>query len=453
MLQYQLPLWFKQRGYAHFDERPAPGFASAYVSDPARVASHAFWPFIRFVKKSPRYGRNPQSGKRSLLKMKERPISYAAHLDSHIFSKYAADLSALLEARYSQPFGASVLAYRRFAPPQNNVHFAMSAFDEIRERGQCDVVTIDVEDFFGSLDHARLKASWISIVGTALLLPRDHYAVYRAISSYSWIDRKTLKDTLGRDIPRRRTRSGHRVCSPGEFRALVRPKLVKNLIGKGIPQGSPISAVLANLYMADTDEQLYAELIALGGTYRRYSDDILVICPPGQGVAAEKLVSDALAEVSLSLQPTKTMRVAFRAAGSGYQGFKLGGDGTGGRQPLSLHYLGLIWDGRAVRLRSTTVARFLRRMISGVHGAQAAAVRTGALKLFRRKLYRRFSQLGRSARIFGPQPVDGPHNRNFVHYGIMAARVSGSIALRRQVGRQWVRLEAEIAKAEGRLRK
>ena len=99
-LKNDFPPWFRERGYAHFDERPVPESALAYACDPAQVASHAFWPFIQFTRRTPRYKRDPETGKRAFSKFKERPISYAAHLDSHIFSKYAADLSTRLEAWY-----------------------------------------------------------------------------------------------------------------------------------------------------------------------------------------------------------------------------------------------------------------------------------------------------------------------------------------------------------------
>ena len=47
----------------------------------------------------------------------------------------------------------------------------------------------------------------------------------------------------------------------------------------GIPQGSPISAVLANIYMLDFDYEINKYLESIGGIYRRYSDDMVAICP------------------------------------------------------------------------------------------------------------------------------------------------------------------------------
>ena len=49
---------------------------------------------------------------------------------------------------------------------------------------------------------------------------------------------------------------------------------------RGIPQGTPISATLANLYMIDFDELIYniTSSVDRPAFYQRYSDDIILIC-------------------------------------------------------------------------------------------------------------------------------------------------------------------------------
>ncbi|WP_449400480.1 reverse transcriptase domain-containing protein [Chryseobacterium wanjuense] len=47
----------------------------------------------------------------------------------------------------------------------------------------------------------------------------------------------------------------------------------------GIPQGLPLSAVLANIYLLDFDRNIIKEIVRkYRGYYRRYSDDLLIIC-------------------------------------------------------------------------------------------------------------------------------------------------------------------------------
>jgi RNA-directed DNA polymerase len=444
--------WWRTRGYAHFDRPPFRRFAIEYALNPERVARHAFWPLLRFTKRVQKYQRDRSTGKRYRSEIKTRQICYAAHLDSAIYSKYAHDLSELLERHYGQPFGTGVLAYRRWSPPRSCVHFAIEAFDEILTRGNCDVIALDVSDFFGTLDHRVLKAAWIRLLGVGSALPEDHYAVFRAVTKYSWIDRETVRRLLERDIPRRRTPVDARICTPREFRARLRHGVETNSEGKGIPQGSPISSVLANLYMLDADLRLYEQLHDCGASYRRYSDDILIITRPGDALRVETLVCGELERVMLAVQSTKTIRAGFRSTTEGQRGFRIDEAGILTEKPLAIQYLGLVWNGDAIRLRESTLARYLRRMTHAVRGAEIAARRMGSKDIKRRKLYRQFSHLGRSARVFGPQPVHKRRNRNFIHYALLAARLTESPQLRRQIGRQWLRLEKEITKAELRLR-
>ncbi|HEX8015252.1 MAG TPA: reverse transcriptase domain-containing protein, partial [Flavobacterium sp.] len=47
----------------------------------------------------------------------------------------------------------------------------------------------------------------------------------------------------------------------------------------GIPQGLPISAVLANLYLFDFDLDIVNRWVKPHNVYyRRYSDDIFIVC-------------------------------------------------------------------------------------------------------------------------------------------------------------------------------
>ncbi len=466
----ELPKWYKKRGYAHFDTAPHPDGVIALATDPKRVAKYPFWPFLTYVKTTARRqavvdAAGTKTKKRTKGVAKERPITYAAHLDSHIFAKYASDLGAALEQHEytGQPFASSVLAYRRHTPRKNNIHFAADAFRDIQERGECDAVAVDLEAFFDSLDHERLRLLWCRVVQSGTRLPPDHYAVFRAVSERRRVDRKQLRTILGRDVPRGRLPGNRRVCTPAEFRSKVREHVSKPE-PRGIPQGSPISAVLANLYMLDVDRDLSAGLAARGASYRRYSDDILVVCGPGEAHAVEQLVTAAVENVGLSIKPAKTLRIAFRRCASGLESTEIpapgGEDGGAGAydttpteqlKPRSLAYLGFEWDGRAMRIRSQTLARFLKKMKRNVNAARLAAEKRHELRLRRAKLYRRFSFLGWNPRANPkdrPAPSGERRHGNFIDYANLGVTISGSEVMRRQIGKQWQRLHDEIGKAE-----
>jgi len=71
--------WYIKKMYPHFD-MPLPfEAAERLVTNPAKVASYPFHPFLSYDKKVRRY-RGPDD--RSV---KKRPIKYAAHRDGHIY--------------------------------------------------------------------------------------------------------------------------------------------------------------------------------------------------------------------------------------------------------------------------------------------------------------------------------------------------------------------------------
>lgn len=76
-----------------------------------------------------------------------------------------------------------------------------------------------------------------------------------------------------------------------------------SLTGRGVPQGSPISPLLANLYLDSVDEK-----IATGGRRLvRFADDWLILCrseAAAEGALAK--MRDLLAEEGLEINPDKT---------------------------------------------------------------------------------------------------------------------------------------------------
>ncbi|MBK6900384.1 MAG: CRISPR-associated endonuclease Cas1 [bacterium] len=86
---------------------------------------------------------------------------------------------------------------------------------------------------------------------------------------------------------------------------------------QGLPQGAPISPLLANLFLDEFDEEL------LGRHYRlvRYADDFLVLCrDPGEAERARDDAREALARLGLRLHPQKTTVATFDA-GFSYLGY------------------------------------------------------------------------------------------------------------------------------------
>jgi len=330
--------WFRRRGYPHFDHPISFREAKRIVKDPAQVARHSFYPFIEFPIQTFKAKKNKVTGKVERVG-KTRPIAYASHVDCHIYSYYALRISKLYEKWIrSNDLDQSVLAFRALG--RSNVHFAADAFDAIRKLGNCYVVALDVTGFFDNLDHNILKQAWSEVLGESVL-PPDHYAVFKSLAKFATVNKIELYETLGVSLNNHKT-SPKRLCTPEEFREIIRgdKSLVKkNAMAKGIPQGSPISALLSNIYMRRFDVALQSFASECNGFYFRYCDDILLIVPPFGKDDAEPFVMNEISKLSLQINPAKTDRVEF----------KVGVDGQlKGTKPLQ--YLGFLFDGQRIIL-------------------------------------------------------------------------------------------------------
>jgi RNA-directed DNA polymerase len=428
--------WLKRRGYAHFDRPCHPDFAKSYAESSGRVERHSFWPFIKFEKRTPRFTRDPKTGLRKRAPPKCRPILYAAHLDSAIYGRYSSALSAALEAELkSTGVSDCVTAYRRL-DGRSNIHFALEAFNEVRRRGECDVVAMDVSDFFGSLAHDQILNSW-RVLFRRDRLRGDEWAIYRSMIRYASISRDKLREVLGRDIPRR-SLSNERVCTPAEFRDKVRPALELQRASRGIPQGLPISAVTANVYMLDFDRTIHTTLGRRDVWYRRYSDDILLVCPSTEGGDIGREVSQQLSRAGLVPNEEKTEILRFTIR-DGEPICEKQFDGSW--RPSQLQYLGFSFDGERVNIRPASWARFLKRAMGAVKSGERAARRKRSPKIRRRSIYRRFTALPQGNKSVG---AETSRLRNFPRYAIRAANLLGADPIRKAVGKHWVGLNREL---------
>lgn len=447
-----MPLFtYRHRPYVHFDLPLDRSAAESLVTSPDRVALHWFFPFIFSVVETHKIG-PLESGGFTFKPIKRRQIAYAGHADSHIFAHYSDIISERYEAILAdRSLTRCVIAFRKMGSA-SNVHHAKEVFDFISTQSECYALAMDVTDFFGNLNHTLLKAVWSDCIGAHRLSP-DHFAVFKAITRYCQVERDALFDAI--HIPKNdpRLQGNHRLptfrhdgslipdnpnrlCTPRRFREWVRDRgiLRVNTTGKGIPQGSPISAILSNIYMLALDSALHAFAQANGGMYRRYCDDILVVLPtPALRDQARQLIEQHLQGLRLQFNPSKTEQVDFPAF-----------------RPIAgkpLQYLGFTFDGTHKRIRPASVARFYRKMPRGVLRAKLHRQRADELAgltepspLKKKKLYRLYSYLGKK---LGRNMEE---KRNFLSYAFDAARIMNDTGIKKQVKNHWPKLQEEIAK-------
>lgn len=422
--------WYRHRGYVHFDRPLCEKAAELLVLDPRKVAKHSFYPLLSYKVISQKIEKSKATGLVTYKNPKERPIAYAAHADSHIYSYYCEKLSNLYEEKLTKyGLGGVVLAFRSLG--KSNIHFANEAFELIKQLGDCDVFTTDITGFFDNLDHRHLKHSWGEILGVESL-PPDHYAVFKSLTKFSQVDKDAIFPILGYS-KHNPPKSPSRLCSAEVFREKIRAAglVVTNKKAKGIPQGSPISALLSNIYLLEFDRLLQDKISACGGYYMRYCDDILCIVPSGQSSGLYETVDHLICKYHLSVNEKKTSTHTF-----GYKNGVLHTD-----RPLQ--YLGFTFDGTRKLIRSAAFAKFSEKMRRGVNLAKLTAMRHHKIRsssggVWRRKIYERYSHLGK---------------QNFIRYGLKAAKIMDSKGINKQLRPLWERMTQRINRANFELKK
>jgi Reverse transcriptase (RNA-dependent DNA polymerase) len=458
--------------YPHFDPIISRRIAEAYATNANLVARHAFFPFIQYKQLWTRF-RKPGE-KRDV---KVRPIRYAARRDAYIFLYYRCILSEFYEAELERlGLRQNVLAYRQIPLPAGkggkcNIHFAYDAISKIKELGRCSAISLDISDFFESLDHDHLKGVWCRMLGVTRL-PPDHFNVFKAITNYAWVDKEAAYERLGhfgeklskdgrtrekgyttpyRKVPKQ-------LCDAAEFRRKIAgwgdlgSIIKKNDKTFGIPQGAPISDILANLYLLDFDDAVAGRAKQRGGAYFRYSDDILIAIPGDQD-AGETLMSEVCELIrkfgsELRIKDKKTSLITFRQV-SERQTFLLN-RGTQGRN--GLEYLGFRYDGKKVFLRDATLSRLRRKVARAARrDAEACARRYPDKNLQQLKILFNYERLIKKfGRVEEFDATDREYRKwTFWTYAKRASQVFGvpgrPILRQLRKHRQQIRHRADIA--------
>lgn len=489
--------WFKDRGYPHFSNKTPMSVrrkVKHYVSNPKKVAKHSFLPLIFKEIKQRRYKESNFNGelKRSHKKLKEgevisntkiREILYATHIDAHIYSFYTQKIITPKYETYlnrNPLLSNSITAYRQIETDdklkfKNNVHFAKDVFDEIKQRENCVSLVLDIENFFPSLDHKKLKLAWAKVLGHKTL-PKDHYNLFKASTRFSYVKLNDLKTKNNhfdeKELAKHKKNGKHTLFD--NIQGLLESDIIihknqkkndcKELIG--IPQGLPISALLANIYMLSFDEAIINELsIKHNIFYRRYSDDIVVLCDKKQISFVEKFIIEEVKKIDLTISEEKTEKILFKTQNNKLQSFKIE-KGNSLKEGIPLNYLGFEFYGYQTLIKSKNLAQFYREMKQTVkrkHKRVENIKETLLLDeapLFKRKLYRLYSYKGvktrdlpakRTEYIKGKAVTkyyDRKFRGNYLRYAYRASEDLNAPEIKRQLRNHWKILQRTMKKYE-----
>lgn len=459
---------YRIKSYPHFD--PLFNFVKdknkikELVSDPthARVAGHDFLPFVKILQKTPRFKwqndeKHPDGGEYDL-ESKIRPISFASHFDTYIYSFYAFALNEIYQEYIKKTgFEEVVLAYRNDLGGKCNIQFAKEAFDEVKKRftsdGSCSVIALDIKGYFDNIQHKKLKEMWLRVIDETEL-PSDQYHVFRSLTKYSYINlasfQKQFNINLGK-IKQKQKKKLKRGENPAyQFNSLLDlipdklgvqnfkekmnllrergivsqnsefDSLRKRVLKKsGIPQGSAMSAVLSNIYLASFDQEIYEKGIREGFVYRRYCDDLLIICNPAKvNELKDFLMSKIKSDCFLTIQDKKTDVIDFKPNKNGIiRAFRRKYDEKKleflestieEKNYKNIQYLGFEFNGQNYYIRPASLSRFFRKMKARIVKTVGMAYgkNSKANVIFKKQLYERYSHLG---------------ERNFISYAHNAA--------------------------------
>jgi RNA-directed DNA polymerase len=179
----------------------------------------------------------------------------------------------VLEPIFEADLPPEQYAYR----PGRNAQQAVVKVEELLIRGHREVVDADLADYFGSIPHAELMRSLARRIVDRRVLQLIKMWLECAVEETDDRGRKT-RTTEAKDS------------------------------GCGIPQGSPLSPLLANLYMRRFVlgwKKLGLEK-RLGSRIVTYADDLVILCRKGKAEEALQRMRELMGKLKLTVNEEKT---------------------------------------------------------------------------------------------------------------------------------------------------
>jgi hypothetical protein len=178
-------------------------------------------------------------------------------------------------------------------------------------------------------------------------LNNNIYKVFESLTKYKYIQNKVFMESKLKKKIKQDTKAPIFKTLKGSFSI--------NHSGKGIPQGSPISGLLANIYLVDFDLAMKASFKDI--FYRRYSDDIVTVCPLGEKNEVLSFIDKKIKEQKVEINPKKTFITYLVKNGDRLE---ITSVTNGLNIPVGrkyVDYLGFEFDGSNVLLRKNTVQK------------------------------------------------------------------------------------------------
>lgn len=293
-------------------------------------------------------------------------------------------------------------------------------------------------------------------------LPQDHYRVYRQVTNYKVVDRDECYMRLGLTAievkygkPKKKYKFSRKeqpkqLCSVEEFREKIAgnkgkyQSIIKNNphVNKGelrgIPQGSPISDFIANMYLLDFDQSLKLLADKKDWYYRRYSDDILLLVPLNTDL--KEVVKDVRIFLNkeggyLSLKDNKSTFTKFYQTEDVIKCEALDEKGNTKNTGHGLEYLGFSFDGKKITLKSQPITRYYKKTRQGIRSDIIRAkdknngLTESCINKVQATIYHKYATLNHKWKRNGK-----PHT-NFITYKVRAGKIMGDESIIKQLNK------------------
>lgn len=206
---------------------------------------------------------------------KKRPLGIPTVRDRIVQTALCHVLEPIWEAKFAdQSFG-----FR----PGRGCKDALRRVHGLLRSGSKWVVDADIQSYYDSIDHARLLAEVAKEVADGKVLGLIEACLGQ-----------TVMDDTAKWTPE-----------------------------EGIPQGSPLGPLLANIYLHPLDKVM----ARIGWEVTRYADDLVIQCRnEGEARAALRRLQQEMANLGLTLHPEKTRVVYVRRQGFDFLGYRFEGN-------------------------------------------------------------------------------------------------------------------------------
>ena len=171
------------------------------------------------------------------------------------------------------------------------------------------------------------------------------------------------------------------------------------------------------MYLADLDLAMHCWITSLGGRYWRYCDDIFIVVPSNEKVDVLPYFDECLKRLKLSRNEEKTQS-----------------QNSNELLRRQLQYLGFLFNGSVVTIRSSSIHRYHRKIKKAVQATRFRQKREGQDKLqqapFRKQaLYNMYSELPLRGKKIKERQKRKKYQGNFTHYMKRSAKTMLSSAI------------------------